>query len=164
MSDPTNFRTERIEKLLHELRYEVERGMMEGDLKDETIYFRFYVPISRSIPDGVVMCEFHTRPIPSCRDGPKAPTAQTEAGEVGSAPLNRMRMPAMARFTAGYLERVGRDWQDAYAKVNGRKAPPIAWESGWFRIKYDGYQPRYRRAQLERMTRTLRDRIDDARP
>lgn len=62
MADPTNFRRERIEKLLHELRYEVERGMLEHDI-DETMGFRFYVPISRAIPDGVVLCEFHTRPI-----------------------------------------------------------------------------------------------------
>lgn len=63
MSDPTNFRRERIEKLLHELQYEVERGMMERDI-DETMGFRFYVPISNAIPDGVVFCEFRTRPIP----------------------------------------------------------------------------------------------------
>ena len=63
MSDPTDFRRERIEKLLHELRYEVERGMMEREI-DETITYRFYVPISRAIPGGVVFCEFHTRPIP----------------------------------------------------------------------------------------------------
>lgn len=62
MTDATNFRQERIEKLLHELRYEVHRGMLEGDI-DETIGFRFYVPISKSIPDGVVFCEFRTRPI-----------------------------------------------------------------------------------------------------
>lgn len=63
MSDPTNFRRERIEKLLNELRYEVERGMMERDL-DEEMGFRFYVPISQKIPDGVVFCEFRTRPVP----------------------------------------------------------------------------------------------------
>lgn len=63
MPDPTNFRQERIEKLLHELRYEVERGMMERDI-DEELTFRFYVPISSKIPDGVVFCQFRTRPIP----------------------------------------------------------------------------------------------------
>ena len=63
MNDPTNFRRERIEKLLHELRYEVERGIMERDI-DEEMGFRFYVPISQKIPDGVVFCEFRTRPIP----------------------------------------------------------------------------------------------------
>lgn len=63
MADQTDFRRERIEKLLHELRYEVERGMMEREI-DETITFRFYVPICQAIPDGVVFCEFRTRPIP----------------------------------------------------------------------------------------------------
>lgn len=63
MADPTNFRRERIEKLLHELRYEVERGMLERDI-DETLTFQFYVPLSNAIPDGVVFCEFRTRPIP----------------------------------------------------------------------------------------------------
>jgi hypothetical protein len=62
MPDTTNFRRERIEKLLHELRYEVERGMLERDI-DETLGFRFYVPFSKVIPDGVVFCEFRTRPI-----------------------------------------------------------------------------------------------------
>lgn len=32
MPDPTNFRRERIEKLLNELRYEVERGMRDAIL------------------------------------------------------------------------------------------------------------------------------------
>jgi len=63
MTDPTNFRQERVEKLLHELRYEIERGMMEKEIAEE-MTFRFYVPISSKIPDGVVFCEFHTRPIP----------------------------------------------------------------------------------------------------
>jgi hypothetical protein len=63
MTEPTNFRRERIEKLLHELRYEVERGMLEKDI-DETLGFRFYIPLCRAIPDGVVFCEFRTRPIP----------------------------------------------------------------------------------------------------
>ncbi len=62
MADPTNFRQERIEKLLHELRYEVERGMLEKNIGEE-IGFRFYVPISSKIPDGVVFCEFRTRPM-----------------------------------------------------------------------------------------------------
>jgi hypothetical protein len=62
VSDPTGFRQERIEKLLHELRYEVERGMMEKDIGEE-MGFRFYVPISSKIPDGVVFCEFRTRPV-----------------------------------------------------------------------------------------------------
>jgi hypothetical protein len=63
MADPTNFRQERIEKLLHELRYEVTRGMMEGEI-DEQLGFRFIVGVSRNINDGVVACEFRTRPVP----------------------------------------------------------------------------------------------------
>jgi hypothetical protein len=63
MSETANIRFERIERLLCELRYEVERGMMEHEI-DETIGFQFVVPLSRAIPDGVVMCEFRTRPLP----------------------------------------------------------------------------------------------------
>lgn len=59
----SDFRKERIEKLLQELRYEVERGMMAREI-DESIGFRFFVPISQAIPDGVVFCEFRTRPMP----------------------------------------------------------------------------------------------------
>lgn len=69
MADTTNFRMERIEKLLHELRYEVERGMVEADI-DETIGFEFIVPISKAIPHGVVHCRFVTRPMPRHAVGP----------------------------------------------------------------------------------------------
>jgi hypothetical protein len=62
MSGSDTFRKERIEKLLYELRYEIERGMMEREI-DEEMGFRFYVPISHKIKDGVVFCEFRTRPI-----------------------------------------------------------------------------------------------------
>lgn len=58
-----NFRQERIEKLLHELRYEIERGMMSREI-DEEMGFQFYVPVSNKLPDGVVFCEFRTRPVP----------------------------------------------------------------------------------------------------
>ncbi len=56
------YRRERIERLLKELEYEVTRGMTEGEI-DETLGFRFYVPISKAIPEGVVFCQFETRPI-----------------------------------------------------------------------------------------------------
>lgn len=58
-----NYRMERIERLLHELEYEVVRGMMEGEV-DEQLGFRFYVPNSKKILNGVVFCEFRTRPTP----------------------------------------------------------------------------------------------------
>lgn len=61
--DATNYRTERIERLLRELEYEVVRGMMERELP-ETMTFQFFVPISNVLPDGVVMCEFRTKPRP----------------------------------------------------------------------------------------------------
>jgi hypothetical protein len=63
VKDPTNFRMDRIQRLLQELRYEVERGMLEREI-DEDIGYRFIVPISRKINDGVVHCEFRTRPMP----------------------------------------------------------------------------------------------------
>lgn len=63
MTADTNYRMERIKRLLHELEYEVVRGMMEGEI-DETMTFRFLVPVSRRMPDGVVLCKFETRPIP----------------------------------------------------------------------------------------------------
>lgn len=63
MSNPTGFRLERVEKLLQEIQYEVTRGMMEGELEEE-IAFWFAVPVSKKIPNGAVMCEFRTRPMP----------------------------------------------------------------------------------------------------
>lgn len=62
MSEAANIRKERVTRLLDELRYEIERGMIEGHI-DEHIVYRFYVPISKTIPNGVVFCEFRTRPI-----------------------------------------------------------------------------------------------------
>ena len=62
MSDTAQMRMERIERLLKELEYEVTRGIVEREI-DETIVFRFIVPISHSIPDGQVFGEFRTRPV-----------------------------------------------------------------------------------------------------
>lgn len=71
MSETPNIRWERVQRLLKELRYEIERGMIEGDL-DESLGLRWYVPISKAIPDGVVFCEFRTRPIPRYAMSPEA--------------------------------------------------------------------------------------------
>ncbi len=60
--DNSKFRIERIEKLLYELKYEISRGMLEREI-DETISFKFIVPRSMQIPDGIVKCVFITRPI-----------------------------------------------------------------------------------------------------
>lgn len=71
MSETVNIRRERIERLLNELRYEVERGMLERDVAEE-MNFRFYIPLSSKIPNGVVFCEFRTRPVPRLAMSPDA--------------------------------------------------------------------------------------------
>jgi len=58
----TAMRMERIQRLLYELRYEVERGFMDGEI-DESLGYEFIVPLSREIRDGVVLCRFTTRPV-----------------------------------------------------------------------------------------------------
>lgn len=64
MSDSgTNYRKERIERLLKELNYEIHRGMIDGEI-DETFVYEFFVPISKEIPNGIVFCSFRTRPLP----------------------------------------------------------------------------------------------------
>lgn len=62
-SEETKRRMKRIRVILSELEYEVTRGMMEGEI-DEHMGFRFCVPVSKQISDGVVQCEFRTRPMP----------------------------------------------------------------------------------------------------
>lgn len=62
MSEKPNYRQERIERLLHELKYEITRGMMEGEI-DEHLGFNFYVPVSRNLHEGVVRCQFRTAPV-----------------------------------------------------------------------------------------------------
>lgn len=68
----SEYRKDRIERLLWELRHEITRGMMDGEI-DETMGFRFHVPVSKAIPDGVVFCEFRTRPMPRDRFAFTAP-------------------------------------------------------------------------------------------
>lgn len=64
-----NMRQERIEKLLRELQYEVTRGMMTREIEEE-MGFRFIVPISSEVKDGVVVCEFRTAPRHHSEAGP----------------------------------------------------------------------------------------------
>ena len=63
MSEKANYRADRIERLLHELQYEMTRGMMENEI-DEDLVLRFIVPVSRHFKDGAVVCEFRSRPVP----------------------------------------------------------------------------------------------------
>ena len=89
MADEINVRRERIEQLLQQLRYEIERGMLEREI-GEDMGFRFFVPISNSIPDGVVFCEFRSphdqqsslqcRAEANCREGPITEQPAHEAG------------------------------------------------------------------------------------
>ena len=65
-------RLERIERLLGELRYEVEIGMMQGEI-DEHLGFEFMVPQSKRIPDGIVFCSFRTEPRPHYYANPQQP-------------------------------------------------------------------------------------------
>lgn len=62
-NDPKGYRWERIQRLFDELRYEIERGMMEREI-EEQIAYRFIVPVSQAIANGVVFCEFRSRPMP----------------------------------------------------------------------------------------------------
>lgn len=56
------------------------------------------------------------------------------------------------RMSAAYLERVIRDWQRAYINANGKDAPSVVWEKGWFKVG----TMRYRRKRLEEMTENLK--------
>ena len=58
-----NYRADRIDRLLNELKYEMTRGMMENEIEEQW-GLRFVVPISRNFRDGVVLCEFRSRPVP----------------------------------------------------------------------------------------------------
>ena len=62
MTETRNVRQERIERLLKQIEYEITRGMLEKEIGEE-MTFRFYVPISAKLPEGVVFCEFRTRPV-----------------------------------------------------------------------------------------------------
>lgn len=65
------------------------------------------------------------------------------------------------RVTTAYLERVIRDWQQAFQKAHGKQAPIVRWSKGWFRIGDGPLGKGYRRTQLEQMTKVLRKGFDD---
>lgn len=65
------------------------------------------------------------------------------------------------RVSASYLERVARDWQQAFQRAHGRSPPAVEWVRGWFRIGVGPFRQGYRRAQLEQMTKVLREGFDD---
>jgi hypothetical protein len=63
MADKTNYRADRIDRLLNELKYEMTRGMMENEIEEQW-GLTFVVPISRHFRNGVVLCEFRSHPVP----------------------------------------------------------------------------------------------------
>lgn len=52
----TNYRLQRISRLLHELEYEVTRGLMEREV--EELGFQFFVPINFHNQYKTVKCSF----------------------------------------------------------------------------------------------------------
>lgn len=64
------------------------------------------------------------------------------------------------RVSAAYLERVARNWQAAFTEAHGKTAPPITWAKGWFTIKQTTAR-KYRRTQIEAMTKVLRKGFKD---
>jgi hypothetical protein len=66
MSDNTaaHMRKERIERLLHELQYELVRGLSEHEIEEE-MHWNYVFPICRSIPGGCVVMQFRMRPMPA---------------------------------------------------------------------------------------------------
>ncbi len=61
MNMDNTYRKERIDRLLHELRYEITRGIMDGEI-DESMSFQFIVPQSQ-LKDCFVIGDFRIRPI-----------------------------------------------------------------------------------------------------
>ena len=63
VQDGKSYRWQRIERLFEELRYEITRGMMEGEI-EESLGYRFIIGVSKTYPTrGVVDCEFRARPV-----------------------------------------------------------------------------------------------------
>jgi len=56
------YRQDRIERLLGDLRHEIERGVINHEIS-EHLSFKFMVPMSKEGPAYVVKCQFELRPI-----------------------------------------------------------------------------------------------------
>lgn len=59
MTSKSNFRFQRIEYLLNELKHEVTRGIEQGEI-DEKLKFQFIAGMSRAVSKSYVFCEFRT--------------------------------------------------------------------------------------------------------
>lgn len=62
MSDP-GYRKDRIERLLQEVRYEVERGVLGREIP-ETLGFEFVIPVSKEGDDWCVQFVVRMKPMP----------------------------------------------------------------------------------------------------
>ena len=62
----------------------------------------------------------------------------------------------MTNYGIAYLERLARNWQNAYRTVNGKEPPDVVWERGWFLIG----GKKYRRSVLEAMHTRLQKRVN----
>ena len=61
MIDTKQHRINRIDILLYELKYEVTRGIMEGDIEEHMTY-EFFIPQSKELKGGIIQCTFNTKP------------------------------------------------------------------------------------------------------
>lgn len=71
---------ERIERLLHELEYEVARGVMDGEI-DDCLTWRKFCPPSKNLPDRNIIMEFRTRPMPLFIAAPEECDLGAQSGE-----------------------------------------------------------------------------------
>ena len=62
MSEQSSYRRERIERLLSEVKYEIERGVVDREI-DESLGFEFIVPISRLGDGWVVQFRLSMQPV-----------------------------------------------------------------------------------------------------
>lgn len=58
------------------------------------------------------------------------------------------------KLSAAYIQRLIREYQQAFEAVHDKPAPTIAWENGWFRFFPNGI--RFRRPVFEEMRDRLR--------
>jgi hypothetical protein len=58
------------------------------------------------------------------------------------------------KLSAAHIQRLIREYQQAFEAVHNKPAPTIAWENGWFRFFPNGI--RFRRSRFEEMRDRLR--------
>lgn len=61
MTTDARMRVDRIDRLLRELRYEIERGIMDNEISEQMSY-DFVIPMSRTMSNGCVVFQFRLFP------------------------------------------------------------------------------------------------------